>query len=250
MGMEVAFYSSEGWESWGLPTKPLIPAGMAFLIDDDLLFEDENGLRATAAANEWLRLRPTENCSAPSSWGTYARILRDWFVSAQLHGVEIFDTRDRLKALLSTFAVDRASGNLKQRLGAVTWNQHMSVLGKFYRWAVDESYATSVPFTYQQAAVVYAETVRQIMVNQARRRVPHDHVTIKYLEDDFASMFVNALAGLRPDGSEDDSPKRFRGRNLARNSSVVDMVLSSGTRLQEFTYLLVCEVPRCRWPPG
>lgn len=34
-----------------------------------------------------------------SSWGTYARILRDWFVSAQPHGVEIFDTRDQLKAL-------------------------------------------------------------------------------------------------------------------------------------------------------
>ncbi|MFF3994389.1 hypothetical protein ACFYX8_13900 [Streptomyces cyaneofuscatus] len=147
--MEVAFYSSEGWESWGLAAKPLIPEGMAFLVDDDLLFADENGPRATTVGNEWLRLRPTERCQAPSSWGTYARILRDWFESARLHGVEIFDTRDRLKALLSTYAVDRASGDLKQRLGAVTWNQHMSVLGKFYRWAVDESYATAMPFTYQ-----------------------------------------------------------------------------------------------------
>ncbi|MEV6048343.1 site-specific integrase [Streptomyces xanthochromogenes] len=241
--MEVSFYSSEGWESWGLLAKPVIPEGMAFLVDDDLLFEDERGLRATAVGNEWLRLRPTENCSAPSSWGTYARILRDWFVSAQLHGVEIFDTRDRLKALLSTYAVDRAGGALKQQLGAVTWNQHMSVLGMFYRWAVDESYATAVPFTYQQAAVVYAETVRQIMVNQARRRVPHAHVTIKYLEDDFASMFVNGLAGLMPDGDEDDSQQRFRGRHLARNSAVIELVLSSGLRLQEFTYLLACEVP-------
>ncbi|WP_455711944.1 site-specific integrase [Streptomyces erythrochromogenes] len=241
--MEVAFYSSEGWESWGLPAKPVIPEGMPFLVDDDLRFEDKRGLRATGAANEWLRLRPTENCPAPSSWGTYARILRDWFVFAQLHGVEIFDTRDRLKALLSTYAVDRSSGDLKQRLGAVTWNQHMSVLGMFYRWAEAESYATSVPFTYQQAVVVYAETARQIMVNQARRRAPHAHVTIKYLEDDFASMFVNGLAGLRPDGSEDDSQQRFRGRHLARNSAVVDLVLSSGTRLQEFTYLLACEIP-------
>ncbi len=32
---------------------------VAFLVDDDLLFEDEQGLRATAAANQWLRLRPT-----------------------------------------------------------------------------------------------------------------------------------------------------------------------------------------------
>ncbi|MER5665037.1 hypothetical protein [Streptomyces mirabilis] len=63
--MEVAFYSSDSWESWGLSAKPVIPEGMAFLIDDDLLFQDEHGLRATAAANEWLRLRPTEKCPAP-----------------------------------------------------------------------------------------------------------------------------------------------------------------------------------------
>ncbi len=75
----------------------MIPEGLAFLVDDDLLFENENGLRATAVVNEWVRPRPTENCPAPSSWGTYARILRDWPVSALLHGVEIFDTRDRLK---------------------------------------------------------------------------------------------------------------------------------------------------------
>ncbi|MFF9809989.1 hypothetical protein ACF1G5_33620 [Streptomyces coeruleorubidus] len=108
--MELAFYSSEGWESWGLSGKPTITEGMAFLVDDDLLFEDGRGLRAAAVVNEWLRLRPTENCPVPSSWGTYARILRDWIVAAQLHGVEVFDTRDRLKALLSAYA-DRATGD-------------------------------------------------------------------------------------------------------------------------------------------
>jgi len=241
--VEVAFYSSEGWESWGLPTKPVIPEGMAFLVDEDLLFVDENGPRATAVANEWLRLRPTENCPAPSSWGTYARILRDWIVAAQRHGVEVFDTRDRMKALLSTYAVDRSSGDPKQYLGAVTWNQHMSVLGAFYRWAVDEQCATAVPFTYRQGVTVYMETACPILVNHARRRVPHAHVTIKHLEDDFAAAFVNGLAGLRPDGSEEEGPGRFRGRHLARNGAVGDLVFSSGLRLQEFTYVLACEIP-------
>lgn len=92
-----------------------------------------------------LRLRPTENCPAPSSWGTYARILRDWIAAAQLHEIEVFDTRDRLKALLSTYAVDRATGAPKRRLGAVTWNQHMSVLGMFYRWAMAEQHAACPP---------------------------------------------------------------------------------------------------------
>lgn len=241
--MELAFYSSEGWESWGLSGKPTIPEGMALLVDDDLLFEDGRGLRATTVANEWLRLRPTENCPAPSSWGTYARILRDWIAAAQLHGIEVFDTRDRLKALLSTYAVDRATGDPGRRLGAVTWNQHMSVLGMFYRWAIAEQYATAVPFTYRQAVMLYAETVREVLVNQARRRVPKGHVTIKYLEDDFAATFVNGLAGLRPDGSEEEGPGRFRGRHLARNGAVGELVMSSGMRLREFSHLLGCEIP-------
>lgn len=64
----------------------------------------------------------------------------------------------------------------------------MSVLGMFYWWAMAEQYATAVPFTYQQAVMLYAETVREVLVNQARRRVPKAHVTIKYLEDDFATL--------------------------------------------------------------
>ncbi|MER5185161.1 hypothetical protein ABT009_43955 [Streptomyces sp. NPDC002896] len=42
--MELAFYSSAGWESWGLSGKPTIPEGMAFLVDDDLLFDDGWGV--------------------------------------------------------------------------------------------------------------------------------------------------------------------------------------------------------------
>lgn len=81
------------------------------------------------------------------------------------------------------------------------------------------------------------------VANHARRRVPHAHVTIKYLEDDFAAAFVNGLAGLRPDGSEEEGPGRFHGRHLARNGAVGDLVFSSGLRLQEFTYVPACEIP-------
>nr|WP_248296185.1 hypothetical protein [Streptomyces sp. S1D4-11] len=57
------------------------------------------------------------------------------------------------------------------------------------------------------------------------------------------TTFINGLAGLRPDGSEDEGPGRYRGRHLARNSAMGELVMSSGPRLQEFSYLLVCEVP-------
>ena len=35
----------------------------------------------------------------------------------------------------------------------------------------------------------------------------------------------------------------YRGRELARNAAVGDLALSTGLRRQEFTYLLVPEIP-------
>lgn len=141
--MELAFYSAEGWESWDVSAAPVIPERMPVLIDDDLVFEDRAGPRPAAVANRWMRLRPTEGCPAPKSWEYYARILRDWIVLADEHGVEVFGDRDRLKFLLSTYAVDRSCGRPERRLEATTWNQHVGVLAAFYRWAVAEGYAAA-----------------------------------------------------------------------------------------------------------
>ncbi|MEU1513200.1 site-specific integrase [Streptomyces sp. NPDC005811] len=141
---------------------------------------------------------------------------------------------------LGAYAVYRASGPLKQRFEASMWNQNIGILATFYRWAVDEWYADAEPFTYKQHTVYFGEQTSQVQVNQARRRQAKDHVTIKYLEDDFVKLFLNALSGLTPDGQDDP---RYRGRELARNAAVTRFSLSSGLRAQEFTYLLTCEVP-------
>jgi hypothetical protein len=36
----LTFFSSRGWQSWDLEYRPLIPEGMAVLVDDDLRLED------------------------------------------------------------------------------------------------------------------------------------------------------------------------------------------------------------------
>jgi hypothetical protein len=50
------------------------------------------------------------------------------------------------------------------------------------------------PFTYRQARGIL-RAGRGRIVNLAVRRQPRPHVTIKYLDPDFASMFVRVLAG-------------------------------------------------------
>ena len=77
-------------------------------------------------------------------------------------------------------------------------------------------------------------------MNLAVRRTPKPHVTIKYLEPDFTDLFMQGLRGLAPDGGPDS---RFRGRELARNAAVGGLALATGLRLQEFSYLLVYEIP-------
>ncbi|GHA02890.1 hypothetical protein GCM10010303_10160 [Streptomyces purpurascens] len=72
------FFSAEGWQSWRLDGEPLIPERMPVLFDDDLLFEDEGGPRATRALNAWLRTLPSSGAPSPNSWRAYSLAARDW----------------------------------------------------------------------------------------------------------------------------------------------------------------------------
>ncbi|WP_226962730.1 hypothetical protein [Streptomyces sp. C8S0] len=105
---------------------------------------------------------------------------------------------------------------------------------------MENKHAVAVPFTYSWARRFTAEGgPKEVRRNNATLRRAQRHVTMKYLEDEFAQLFVWALAGLGPDGM----PDGFRGRMLGRNAAMAEFVLSSGVRAQEFTFLLKYEVP-------
>lgn len=237
----MSFFSSRGWESWDIEYRPVIPEGMPVLVDDDLLFEDGPAApRPAAVVNRWLRELPVSGAPAPSSWENYARAVKEWAEFLAVHGIALFDSRERLKAGLSRYAEYRAAGPVKGRFAATTWGQHMSILSLFYRWAIDEGYAAAEPFTYRSARALFAGTGREVKVNLAVRRTPKPHVTIKYLEPDFIELFRNGLRGLAPDGSPDTG---FAGREMPRNAAIGDLALATGLRLAEFTHLLPWEIP-------
>ena len=239
--MILSLFSSQGWESWDVVHRPPIPERMPVLLDDDLRLEDGPAApRPAVAVNRWLRELPASGAPAPSSWGNYARVVKEWAEFLAEHGVGLFDSRERLKSGLSRYAEHRAAGPIKARFAAATWGQHMSILSLFYRWAMAEGYAPAEPFTYRSARALFAGTGREVRVNLAVRRTPKPHVTIKYLEPDFTELFVRGLRGLAPDGSQDTG---FHGRELARNAAVGELALATGLRLQEFTYLLPWEIP-------
>jgi hypothetical protein len=108
--VQLIFFSGKGWESWAVEHRPVIPERMPVLVDDDLRFDDGTTPRATVAVSRWLRELPGSGAPSPSTWAAYARILRDWMVFLAGHGIGVFDTRERLKAGLSAYAVNRAAG--------------------------------------------------------------------------------------------------------------------------------------------
>jgi hypothetical protein len=227
--MFLSFYESQGFESWEVEHRPVIPERMPLLVDDDLKFEDGPGAqRPTAAVNRWLRELPSSGSPAPKTWAYYARVLKAWMEFCSSRGVSLFDTRERLKDVLGAYAEHRSAGPLEARFAATTWGQAVSILSMFYRWAMAEGYAPAEPFTYGTARLVFDGARRAVRRNLAVRRTPKPHVTIKYLEAEFAQLFVRALRGLLPDG---DADQLFHGRELARNASVAQLALSTGLRL-------------------
>ncbi|MBD0694636.1 hypothetical protein [Streptomyces sp. CBMA123] len=138
------------------------------------------------------------------------------------------------------YAEYRLAGELKHRWDVTTWNLHMGMLSSFYRWARDEGLSAAGPFSYRMGKRMADGVLVQVERNLATMRTPRPHTSITYLDRDFSQLFVRALAGLDPDGEPD---RHYRGREGARNSAMAGLVLSSGVRRQEFTYLTVHEVP-------
>ena len=238
--VHLIFFSPTGWQDWDVEREPLIRSGMPVLIENDLRLEDDAGPRASALVNRWLRELPVSGAPSPNTWEAYARALRDWLAFLGDRGVAAFDSRDRLRAVLSVYAEYRLAGPPDVRLAESSWNLHVTAVARFYEWAVDEGHATAVPFTYAWARRFVQGEARTVRRNLAKLKEPKPATTIKYLEPDFAELFVQALEGLQPDGAPDPD---FRGHDPSRNATMARFVLASGLRRREFTYLLAPEVP-------
>ncbi|MFG2979550.1 tyrosine-type recombinase/integrase [Streptomyces sp. NPDC048331] len=239
--MILHYFSSVGWDQWGLCDRPLIREAMPVLIDKDLRFEDAAGPRPTTVMNLWLRELPISGAPSPKSWRTYAQALKSWAEFLDARRIQVFAERQQLRTALSLYAEYRLSGPLEVRLSPASWNLAVKTLSSFYQWAAAEGFAPTVPFSYVRQSVSRPDGVRtEVARNLATVRTGNAHATRKYLERPYADLLMHALAGNDPAGERDLS---FRGRETGRNAAVIGLALSSGLRSQEFTHLTVYEVP-------
>jgi integrase len=166
--------------------------------------------------------------------------VKAWLEFLAERGVAAFGSRGELRASLGLYAEYRLAGPLEARLSEASWNLHVTVLARFYEWAGEEGHASAAPFTFGVAKRIVEGRLVEVRRNPAKVRMARAHTKIKYLEPDFAELFVRVLEGLLPDGAPDPG---FRGLNPGRNAAVARLVLASGLRRREFTYLVVHEVP-------
>jgi site-specific recombinase XerD len=219
-----------------------IPDGLPFVLDDEM--------RPVEDLNAWLRSLRRRGCHSPRTWSGYADDLLAWAHYLQSRDQWLFDDVDLLKDAVSDYREARLQGDADegfQVLGGAAWNRAVSAMENFYAWAVEVGKISAPPFNYKLLRLPRShrgsDTVRR---NLARAKAGSALATLRHLDVDYADMFLSVgLAGTTPSGQPDDD---FSGRLASRNRAMGELVRHSGLRRQEFSNLLVWEVPQPAGP--
>ena len=113
--MHLFFYRRTDWETWGLGRRPLIPEGMALLVDEDLIFEEHGNLRPAAVVNRWLQELPISGAPSPHTRKSYAQALPSWLEYLATLQVSPFGEQAELRQALALYAEYRLGGPLEAR---------------------------------------------------------------------------------------------------------------------------------------
>ena len=219
-----------------------IPDGLPFVLDDDMCPVEE--------LNAWLRSLRERGCHSPRTWAGYADDVLAWAQFLRSRDQWLFDDVDRLKAAVSDYREVRLQGDADdaiQAIGGSAWNRAVSAMENFYAWAVEVQKISAPPFNYKVLRLPRShrghDTVKR---NLARAKAGSALATLRHLDVDYADMFVSAgLGGATPTGQPDDD---FAGRLATRNRAMGELVRHSGLRRQEFSCLLVWEMPQPAGP--
>jgi len=126
------------------------------------------------------------------------------------------------------------------RISAASWNRSIAALEKLYRWAQSEGLVASSPFTHRDVWRQGHGTrrVRVVARNDSfERAARRSEVRFISLED-YRLFRDVGLRGLAIDGTERTGA---RDRNGARNALFAELLVTTGLRLSEASFLLALE---------
>ncbi|WQO70814.1 site-specific integrase (plasmid) [Sinorhizobium medicae] len=129
-----------------------------------------------------------------------------------------------------------------QRVSAASWNRAVACLDRLYRWGVQEGLIAEAPFTHRSvrrqgfAGRRAPIAARNDAYEPAARRSDVIFVTL----EDYRVFRDVGLRGLRPDGGMRPGA---RDRNGIRNALFSDLLVTTGLRLEEASFLLASDLP-------
>jgi site-specific recombinase XerD len=128
-----------------------------------------------------------------------------------------------------------------QRISAASWNRAVACLDRLYRWGVHEGLLSEAPFTHRS---IWRQgyggrraqiTARNDAYEPAARRADVSFVTL----DDYRVFRDVGLRGLMPDGG---TRPGARDRNGIRNALFSDLLVTTGLRLEETSFLFTSDL--------
>lgn len=128
-----------------------------------------------------------------------------------------------------------------QRISAASWNRAVACLDRLYRWGVNEGLIAEAPFAHRTVwRQGYAGRRAQIAARNdayepAARRADVSFVTL----DDYRIFRGVGLRGFLPDGGMRPGA---RDRNGIRNALFSDLLVTTGLRLEEASFLFASDL--------
>ena len=145
------------------------------------------------------------------------------------------------RADVAVFHRARRRADAGFRISAASWNRSVASLEKLYRWAEREGLVASTPFTHWDAwrrghgGRRARITARNDAYERAAKRSDVRFISL----EDYRAFRDVGLRGLIADGAERPGA---RDRNGARNALFAELLLTTGLRLEEASFLLASEL--------
>ncbi len=127
------------------------------------------------------------------------------------------------------------------RISAASWNRSVAALEKLYRWAEVEGVVAASPFSHRQVWRRGHGSPRiQIVARNESYERAAKRSDVRFVSLDDYRMFRDVgFRGLAPDGS---GRAGARDRNGTRNALFAELLVTTGLRLEEASFLLAFEL--------
>lgn len=197
-----------------------------------------DGALYNADLDRFLLDLPLNGLRSPHSLRAYGYDITIWVRFLEEARSKSVWTADRSD--VTAFHRARRHGDAGTRINAASWNRSIAALDKLYNWAKLEGLVKSCPFTHRDVwrRGHGAGRARVVAHNQAyERAAKRSDVRFIALED-YGVFRDVGLRGLTADGMERPGA---RDRNGARNALFAELLVTTGLRLEEASFLLAVE---------